>query len=351
MPISTYLNWLCREQANLVNVFAKSNGSNWGDTLPLDDAIQYIGAQSNYDAIWASIHAVATHARGKSKLSKTDITAYRYLAVDIDSKPAHARKLCATAEVRDRTRATAEQMSAMLQIHGLPQPLHIMSGNGSLLLFPIELPYTDTNYKLLDRFGAILARLYNNEWCDIDTAVIKDPSRILGVVGTVNRSKAELPSEGRHAMERTLIGEYPPNDPMDAEAFVSVVTHLCEVHEELANAVAERDACRGPGSGWVDPWSMDFNASAEDAFERCKAYLAKCPDAVSGDHGHDATLRAACECYRFGLSDAQAMEIMDWFNATKCRPSWSDAELRHKLQDAKEKVAADGRMRIALITP
>lgn len=50
---------------------------------------------------------------------------------------------------------------------------------------------------------------------------------------------------------------------------------------------------------------------------RCRAYVEKCPDAISGQGGHNATLRAACECYRFGLDEATAWVVMQWFNDQK----------------------------------
>lgn len=77
--------------------------------------------------------------------------------------------------------------------------------------------------------------------------------------------------------------------------------------------------------------------------ERCKAYLQKIPDAISGSGGSGATLRAACECYRFGLSQSQAWNMMCWFNDHKCSPAWSEKELRHKLTDARKKVDAEGK--------
>ncbi|MEM9414808.1 MAG: phage/plasmid primase, P4 family [Planctomycetota bacterium] len=78
-----------------------------------------------------------------------------------------------------------------------------------------------------------------------------------------------------------------------------------------------------------------------DAERRCMAYLAKVDDAISGQGGHSATLRAACECFRFGLDRDAAERCMDWFNASKCEPAWSAAELAHKLDDAEDKVTAD----------
>lgn len=84
------------------------------------------------------------------------------------------------------------------------------------------------------------------------------------------------------------------------------------------------------------------------AYDRCLAYLGMLPDAISGSGGHQATYYAACTIYRFGLSDAEAWAALVWFNETKCRPPWSEGELRHKLTDAYDTVAAAGELGIKL---
>ncbi len=76
--------------------------------------------------------------------------------------------------------------------------------------------------------------------------------------------------------------------------------------------------------------------------ERCVRYLERCPDAVSGDRGHDKTFHAACVCFRFGLSDAEIWRVMDWYNGSKCSPPWSGTELAHKIDDASKEVLSKG---------
>lgn len=84
------------------------------------------------------------------------------------------------------------------------------------------------------------------------------------------------------------------------------------------------------------------------AYDRCLAYLGKLPEAIAGSGGHNATFRAACEVWRFGLDDGQAWDALTWFNASKCRPAWSEGELRHKLASARERVAEEGRTGVRL---
>jgi hypothetical protein len=74
--------------------------------------------------------------------------------------------------------------------------------------------------------------------------------------------------------------------------------------------------------------------SSTDWAQRCRAYLHKCPGAVSGAGGHGATWYAANLCNRFGLTLPEAMDTMRWFSGTKCDPAWSEDEIEHKVNDA-----------------
>ena len=68
--------------------------------------------------------------------------------------------------------------------------------------------------------------------------------------------------------------------------------------------------------------------------DRVRGYLASIPGAVSGSGGHAATFHVACVLVQgFDLTVEGALPLMQEWNAN-CQPPWSDAELRHKLQDA-----------------
>jgi hypothetical protein len=86
-----------------------------------------------------------------------------------------------------------------------------------------------------------------------------------------------------------------------------------------------------------------------NALAACRVYLAKLSPAVSGARGHSATFRAACECVRFGLSDADALALLREWNGTHCQPPWTDKELTHKLRDARR--VATGGFRAAIQRP
>ena len=63
--------------------------------------------------------------------------------------------------------------------------------------------------------------------------------------------------------------------------------------------------------------------------------LRKIPESISGKNGHGSLLRAACECVRFNLDDVTAMDLLRWFNANKCQPSWEHSHLERKWREAK----------------
>lgn len=93
--------------------------------------------------------------------------------------------------------------------------------------------------------------------------------------------------------------------------------------------------------------SLDLPAGGglKTPLERAISYLKTEAAAVSGKGGHDATFHAACECARFDLSEAESLEAMRHYNA-KCSPPWSEAELLHKVQDARKTVEASGEVGI-----
>ena len=70
--------------------------------------------------------------------------------------------------------------------------------------------------------------------------------------------------------------------------------------------------------------------------ERARRYVAKCPPAVSGQGGHNATFHvAACLVHGFALGEPDALALLTEWNRV-CVPPWSDRELRHKVESASE---------------
>lgn len=74
-----------------------------------------------------------------------------------------------------------------------------------------------------------------------------------------------------------------------------------------------------------------------DVLDRARAYVSKCPPAISGQNGHSAAYNVAVALvHGFNLSEPDAQTIFAEFNRT-CQPPWSDAEVIHKLREAASK--------------
>jgi hypothetical protein len=68
--------------------------------------------------------------------------------------------------------------------------------------------------------------------------------------------------------------------------------------------------------------------------ERARRYIAKCDPAISGQGGHDAAYHvAACLVHGFALGEPDALALLTEWNRV-CLPSWSERELRHKVESA-----------------
>ncbi len=76
--------------------------------------------------------------------------------------------------------------------------------------------------------------------------------------------------------------------------------------------------------------------------ERAVKYLEQVPPAVSGNGGHNATFAVACrlvELFGNELDDDQLLSALEAWNG-KCDPPWNESELRHKLNNARDRVGS-----------
>lgn len=134
------------------------------------------------------------------------------------------------------------------------------------------------------------------------------------------------PESDASIIER-LVAELPPDEPAQAES--PTTSPADSVWKDRAKDVAAALAARPRNSAGADP------------IVRCRAYLNELPNSVSGDRGHDKVLQAACETFRFGLSDSDAWQLLEEYNMDRCEPAWSTKELQHKFEEAKRLTKAD----------
>jgi hypothetical protein len=126
----------------------------------------------------------------------------------------------------------------------------------------------------------------------------------------------------------------------DGEPLEIKPDELLQCVKDLTDEVLRRiGKSEAPATKRRAPAPAPIEWSQSDLIERCWRYVQQKPDAISGQRGHDATFSAACECYKFGLTDAGALQVMRRFNEAKTGGErWSEKELAHKLADARNHV-------------
>jgi len=221
-----------------------------------------------------------------------------------DASVALARTLFA-----DFDHATAAEVEAKLLADGMPAPtLTIATGHGVHCYWRLADEITD-----LAQWADITRDLIAHIGSD---RAVKNPERVMRLPGFVNHKPPQAESS---------IVECEPTRVYD----------LAELLERIPKRPEEQTTPRINGNHVEVPATDDGRAS------RARAYLAKMPAAISGHHGHDAAFNAACELFRFGLSERDAYNEFARFNS-RCSPLWSDAEIRHKLADALAEVKSKG---------
>lgn len=75
--------------------------------------------------------------------------------------------------------------------------------------------------------------------------------------------------------------------------------------------------------------------STDNTERRASAYLARMPEAISGQQGHQALWAAALAVVQgFGLGEHAAFGLLWSEYNPRCQPPWSEKEIRHKVRDA-----------------
>lgn len=70
---------------------------------------------------------------------------------------------------------------------------------------------------------------------------------------------------------------------------------------------------------------------------RARAYAAKMPPSISGSGGHDALWNVTCRLmHGFGLDESITRDILRADFNPRCDPAWSDREIDHKIESARE---------------
>jgi hypothetical protein len=142
--------------------------------------------------------------RPTTTTSDGDITARRWLFFDVDTD-IPTNTTASAAEVAS-TRDAAESVVVWLGDAGWDIPIIGASGNGSCLLYRVDLPNDAETVDLLKRFYGGLANNRNGMvGCHVDQSVF-NAARLVRLPGTTNRKGEPLPDRPH----RICKWEYPP---------------------------------------------------------------------------------------------------------------------------------------------
>lgn len=309
----------------------------------VSEASDAIGLCGKAYAVWTSVHQARSdvdrdtvNTKQKGKPNADQIAAYQFLAIDIDNEPA-ITGTCATDTERQHVREVAEKIRASLAQYDLPTPAMISTGNGFLLMYPINLPHTPASRELMQRLNTVLSAVFSTTGANVDPAVTGDPARILGVVGTLNRNKAEHQPD-RLAHVREVVGELPEREPMSEADFRAWAEGYIREHDALSDIYTTAPLVAPVANlGHVAPPVALSAHPSEQAqrMQRAAVYLAKCDPAVEGHGGDRHTFNIAGHLLAFGLSvsDVHSLMVGSEWNA-RCSPPWASDELFAKVKSA-----------------
>lgn len=257
-------------------------------------------------------------AGSQASAKKDDVSSRRWLLIDCDairaaSTNASEGERQSAWNVLCRVRGTLDGAGCRGAVVG-------DSGNGWHLCYPIDLPADEAAQELIKTVLRGLHARCSDQQSRVDTST-HDAPRIWKLYGTRAR-KGPAEPDRPHRWARLVEGE-----PWSAEA-----------------ARANNAALRRLLDIWAWIEQKRTQRPAGSLIERARAYIRKEPPAISGQHGHDRAFHVACVLVKdFGLGLEDALAAIQEWNAT-CQPPWSEAELRHKLEDAEKAPGPVGRL-------
>lgn len=89
----------------------------------------------------------------------------------------------------------------------------------------------------------------------------------------------------------------------------------------------------------LEELNKDNDLTADERKEAAKILIAlRVKESIAGQEGNNNTFIATCYAVRFGLTDHQIYDVLDWYNNNYCKPKWTKRELDNKVKYAKMKV-------------
>jgi hypothetical protein len=142
------------------------------------------------------------------------------------------------------------------------------------------------------------------------------------------------PSVGTNGRPRVWTGK-PPDLAELPDAFYAHLGRIADEFERARRGPRANPTRKAARLGTVA--RGDRAAIRPDTIRRAALYLSRVDPAISGSGGHNTAFRAACAVGPgFDLTPDEALALLAREYNPRCVPPWSDAELRHKIEDAYE---------------
>lgn len=247
--------------------------------------------------------------RNPATTSDTEITAYRWLFVDLD--PVRSAGISSSDEELQAAADLAHEVKAYLSDLGFQEPVYALSGNGYHLLYRIDLPNDAEDRALVEKCLKNISAMFDTDTVKIDTTN-SNPSRICKLHGTLAQKGTSTKNRPHRMSELLKVPEQV--QITDRETLQLLADELPDAPDQSArrgySPAQEFDLLRFMGEH-----GMTYT---EDSNDRAKIYkLDECPF----DHNH-----------RNG--DAKIFQYADGAIAFKCHHNscrqyrWQDVRMK-----------------------
>lgn len=284
-----------------------------------DDMIDFVmNANKKHKGIYFTPNPMK-HVRGTGASGNhrdEDVAKRNWLLIDVD--PIRIKETNASQSEVDASKRVAESIfstMAQLKFGGM---IFGASGNGFHVCVPVDLPNNELSKEKHKKLLKALDERFSRESAKVDKATF-NASRIWKFPGT-------MAMKGPHSDDR----------PHRYAKLIDIPTEPRK-HAQANTALLDQVLAH-----WCPKYGKEDDERGE-LIRRCRLYLEKEPPAVEGEDGSGRCYHVAGVCYGgFALNEEECLIAMQDWNL-RCRPPWSEKELRHKIESVKAKNGPRGK--------
>ena len=208
---------------------------------------------------------------GKQAIKDSDVTAYRFMLIDID--PERPSGTCATEIEKQSAVTLADEILDWFvtnEVCGKDRVIIADSGNGIHFLVPLNFLPADTTKSKVKKILGLLDKKFSNQQAKIDVTVY-NPSRITRLYGTLNCKGGDTP-ERPYRQSRLLWVPSEIETGLTEENLNTLITRLQIATVELTNETVEqkndveevRPYISAKGEEWLEHYNLECSSYKED---------------------------------------------------------------------------------------